>query len=113
MKEYRIGPYLLAVESDSGDRIALGLLDGSIVIHGFNERLEDIPTAAQLLLVPCPFVLDCDGVNGQFACAEMDGPIDSKEQAILMGWKDIRFDPFALGSSYLGVCPRCQKEGGK
>ncbi len=109
--EWRKGGFLLAVESPKGDMIARGLLDGDIEVNESQNFLRgDPPTPADLMLVPCPFVLDCNGINGQFACAEMDGHPLSKADALARGWKDIEFDPYALGASYLGTCPRCQVE---
>lgn len=112
MTEHRVNGILLAVEDDHGrDMIAKGVLDGEIQINDSRSKkqraLFDAPTPEQLILVPCPFVLDCSGIEGQYACADCDPPKD-KADAIRKGWKDIEFDPFAAGASYLGVCPSCQ-----
>lgn len=105
--EWRKSGLLLALESDSGDMIAQGILDGIIETECIRE--EDI-TASSLMLVPCPFVIDCDGDDGQFACADcLDPPLASKSDAIRRGWRRVRFDPYAAGASYLGTCPRCQR----
>lgn len=95
---------VLAETRDGNDYIAKGLLDGDI----FDNRSADEATGAQLMLVPAPFSLTCNGVNGQFACSEIDG-IDTREQAVLAGWQNIQFEPFEMGANYVGICLRCQK----
>lgn len=108
--EWRRGGYLLALESDAGDMIANGLMNSPMGLHDIST-LDGVLTPEFLLLIPCPFIIDCDGENGQFACADCEEiPLQSKADAIARGWKDVRFDPFALGASYLGTCPKCQLE---
>lgn len=116
--EYRVDGVVLAIESAAGDVIAQGLLDDTIrlslrddpaVPHLMIETMSELPSPAALILVPCPFVIDCCGDEGQMACGDCDPPLESRKDAMKRGWRNIEFDPFALGASYLGTCPHCQR----
>ena len=57
-----------------------------------------------------PFLLDCVGVSedchAKLSCDE----IESKEQAIFLGWRGIERDLGAISHNDIGVCPACVPE---